>query len=334
MLIIFDTNVWISDLALASAAGSAVRFYLREQKARICLPEVVRLETEVNLRQSLTEHIGKIRSSHSQLLAVFGQLKEVVLPTQEDVESLISGVFSKVGVEIEEVPFTLDNARASLMRTVHKIVPSDKNQQFKDGVLWENCVKSLEKDSVSLVTNDTAFYQERKYDLGLAKQLRNEIHDTVHQFHIFPSLAQLLSQIKTEFQINSTAFFDAFMSQRGTELAALATERSFALEGQHNVNIDAFVTENPAVLFFNFKIEIPCSDASNEGRTDTRIIINGHGTYHTDARNFSDLAVREEKLVYRSKEGDEKKIRSVYAAIGGVVLGHRMVEYSVRYPLS
>src|SRR5271157_2533950 len=131
MLIIFDTNVWISDLALASAAGSAVRFYLREQKARICLPEVVRLETEVNLRQSLTEHIGKIRSSHSQLLAVFGQLKEVVLPTQEDVESLISGVFSKVGVEIEEVPFTLDNARASLMRTVHKIVPSIRISNLK-----------------------------------------------------------------------------------------------------------------------------------------------------------------------------------------------------------
>ena len=58
MIVIFDTNVWISDLALTSKVGGAVRFYLRGQKAHIGLPEVVKLETEVHLRTTLNVDLG------------------------------------------------------------------------------------------------------------------------------------------------------------------------------------------------------------------------------------------------------------------------------------
>ena len=146
MIVIFDTNIWISDLALTSNVGSAVRFYLREQKARIGLPEVVKLETEFHLRTMLDEHIAEIQSSHRQLLAVFGRLKEIVLPTTEEVEDLISRVFSTLGVPIEDIPFTLDSAKASLIRAVRKIPPSDKSQEFKDGVLWEDCLRMFRKN--------------------------------------------------------------------------------------------------------------------------------------------------------------------------------------------
>jgi predicted nucleic acid-binding protein len=76
VIVVFDTNVWISDLALTSNAGSAIRFCLRERRARIGLPEVVKLETEFHLRTTLAEHIDQIQSSHRQLLAVFGRLRK------------------------------------------------------------------------------------------------------------------------------------------------------------------------------------------------------------------------------------------------------------------
>jgi hypothetical protein len=159
LIVVLDTNVWVSDLALTSNVGSAVRFFLRERKARIGLPEVVRLETEIHLRTALLKHIDDIRSSHRQLLSVFGRLKEVVLPTEAEVDELIGKVFSTLGVEIEEVPFSLENARNSLVRTIEKIPPSDKNQQFKDGVLWADCLSMLRKEPVHLVTDDRAFYK-------------------------------------------------------------------------------------------------------------------------------------------------------------------------------
>jgi hypothetical protein len=58
--------------------GSAVRFYMREQKARIGLPEVVRLETEFHLRTTLSDHIEEIRSNHRQLLAQLKSGKRIV----------------------------------------------------------------------------------------------------------------------------------------------------------------------------------------------------------------------------------------------------------------
>ena len=75
MLIIFDTNVWLSELALNSPSGAAVRFYVQQHGATVVIPEVVRLELERNLTRMLGELAERIRSSHKQLLAVFGNLR-------------------------------------------------------------------------------------------------------------------------------------------------------------------------------------------------------------------------------------------------------------------
>ena len=49
MIILIDTNTWISELGLNSPRGAATRFFIKQNKARVALPEVVRLETEHHL---------------------------------------------------------------------------------------------------------------------------------------------------------------------------------------------------------------------------------------------------------------------------------------------
>ena len=49
MIVVFDTNIWLSELGLRSTAGSAVS-------------------------------ADAIREKHRRLLAMFGTLKEIVLP--------------------------------------------------------------------------------------------------------------------------------------------------------------------------------------------------------------------------------------------------------------
>jgi hypothetical protein len=333
MIVVFDTNVWISDLALTSNVGSAVRFYLREQKARIGLPEVVKLEAEVHLRTTLNEHIQEIQSSHRQLLAIFGRLKEVVLPTAEEVEALIARVFSNLGVQIEEIPFTLDSAKASLIRTVKKLPPSDKNQQFKDGVLWENCLTMLKKEAVFLVSGDKAFYRSRDTSLGLADELKKDLEGCPNEFRIFPALADLLSQIGTGVQIEPEVLIRAYLNLHGEKIKDMAAKHSFALEGEPAAKLDVFVTENPASLYVNFTIELPCVDTTNEARTGARILARGEGTYDANAKKFVELANRLEQLLYRLQDGTEKKLENIVLSLGSIVLGHRTVEHSVRYKL-
>jgi hypothetical protein len=333
MIVIFDTNVWISDLALTSNVGSAVRFYLREQKARIGLPEVVRLETEVHLRTTLTDHINDIQSSHRQLLAVFGRLKEVVLPIGEEVEALISKVFSNLGVQIQEFPFTLKSAKASLIRAVRKLPPSDRNQQFKDGVLWEDCLVMLQNEPVFLVTDDRAFYKNRETKLGLADELSQDLNGAPNELRIFPSLRDLLSQIGTGAQIDPASLIAAYLNLHGEKMKGMANKHSFVLGGQPTVKLDVFVTEKPASLYVSFTIELPCSDATNEGRTGAKILAHGEGTYNAEAKKFVELENRGEQLLYQLQDGTEKKLENIVLVLGSAVIGHRTVEHSVRYKL-
>jgi hypothetical protein len=333
VIVILDTNVWISDLALTSNVGSAVRFYLREQKAHIGLPEVVRLETEVHLRTILNEHIQEIQSSHRQLLGVFGRLKEVLLPSAEDVEALIAGVFTKLGVEIEEIPFTLDSAKASLERTVKKLPPSDKNQQFKDGVLWADCLTMLRKKPVFLVSNDKAFYKGRNLSLGLADELRKDLESLPNEFRIFPTLGDLLSQIGTGVPIEQDVLVKAYLAMHGEKINKMAANHSFAIEGTATAKLDVFVTENPASLFVSFSIELPCVDTTSEGRIGAKIVCQGEGTYDADTKQFVELANRGEQLLYLLPDGTEKSLQNVVLLAGNIVIGHRVVEHSVRYKL-
>src|SRR5690606_32705471 len=156
-------------------------------------PEVVKLETEARLRSTLNEHIEEIQKRHRQLLAVFGQLNEVVLPNPDEVEAVIGRVFSSLGVSMEEIPFTLESAKASLVRTVKKITPRDKSLQYKDGVLWEDCLMLLlEKEAIFLVSNDNDFYKVYSLDQGLAAELKRDIEGKPNECEIFPKLADLL----------------------------------------------------------------------------------------------------------------------------------------------
>ncbi len=333
MIIVFDTNIWISELALASNVGSAVRFYLREQKGRIGLPEVVKLETEFHLRTILAEHIDDIQTSHRQLLAVFGRLKEVVLPTQEEVETLISKVFSNLGVEILEYPFTLESAKASLIRAVQKLPPSDKNQQFKDGVLWEDCLAILKKEPVYLVTDDKAFYKNRDHKLGLADELAKNVSGSPNEFRIFPSLPDLLSRIGTGMKIDPVSLVDAYITTHGNKMQDMASRHSFTIEGEPKATLDAFVTEKPSHLYLTFTIELPCTDATTDSRTGARILARGEGMYDAETKRFVELTNRGEQLLYQLPDGTERKLENIVCMVGSAVIGHRTVEHSVRHKL-
>lgn len=264
---------------------------------------------------------------------MFGHLKEVVLPTEADVNELIGKVFSNLGVEIEEVPFSLESARDSLARTIEKIPPSDKSQQFKDGVLWADCLSMLKKEPVYLVTEDKAFYKSRDIRLGLADELRRELHGSQNRLEIFPSLPELLSQIRTDIRIDASSLVGEYCRLQGEKLRDMAAKHSFVLEGDPTATIESFVTENSALLFVTFSIEFPCIDSTNDGRNGARILARGEGTYDASAGKFTEITTRGEKLSYQLPDGTEKQVQNVVAIAAGIVLGHRTVEHSVRYKL-
>ncbi|NLB56352.1 MAG: DUF4935 domain-containing protein, partial [Lentisphaerae bacterium] len=318
-----------------STLGAAVRFFIKQRNAQLALPEVVRLEVERNFRKNLKECVGKVRKNHRQLLAVFGKLKEVVLPNDAAIESKIAEIFSGVGGELLQVDFSFESARSSFLKTVEGLPPSsDQNQQFKDGVLWSDCIRLLEQDDVFFVTSDSAFFHKRNYEEGLAKNLLAETIGKAHQLKTFRSLGDLLTGIKTEVVIDEALLVESFMNQHGQLVDDMLGRNSFSLEKAPDLKKTLYATELPTVLYIEFAIDFPCSDLSDQGRTEAVFHLNGTGSYDVESGKYDESRFTGQELDFLLADGTTSQSANIIIGAASIVIGHRDVIHSVRYQLT
>jgi hypothetical protein len=333
MIVVLDTNIWLSELALNSTLGAAVRFFLRQRNAQLALPEVVRMEAERNFREKLKKLVENVRDNHRQLLTVFGKLKEVVLPDNAAIENKVAEIFSGVGVELLEVDFSINSAKSSFLKTIEKLPPSDQNQQFKDGVLWADCISLLERDEVFLVTSDTAFFHGRKYEDGLAANLIAETIGQPNQLKVFRSLSELLTDIKTDVTIDESFLVQLFLDRHRSLVDDILQRYDFCLNNSSEIARTLYATEDPRVLYIDFNIDIACADLSDQERTDAVLHLKGCGSYNVDVAEYSDVRITGQELDFLLRDGTKKQLPySIFA--GNVVVGHKDVAHSVRYRLS
>ena len=92
MFILFDANVWISQLGLQSQRGAAVRYFARKQNATVVVPEIVQLEVEEKLTARMLEWRRKIEDSHRNLLPLLGRLQSIDLPSDEKIRTAVKNI--------------------------------------------------------------------------------------------------------------------------------------------------------------------------------------------------------------------------------------------------
>lgn len=333
MIVIFDTNIWLSELGLRSPAAAAVRFFLKHSGARIAIPEIVRLEVEQNLSSRLLEHIEHIRSAHRQLLTAFGKLREVVLPTEEDVRQKVPELFNSLQVECIDVPFSLEAARSSFLKTILKQPPSHHSQQFKDGVLWADCISLLAQDDVILVTADKAFYREQTYSKGLAQSLQVEAQACQNTVRVLPAIADLLEALKTPIEIDPDGLQAAFIDQFSKSVRGTIERLGLTLGERLSCTYKAYATEDPATLFLDFAMDIQCVDARDDGRTDVLLRLKGDGSFLPGSKTFLNLRNFGEHLTFQMPDGTRGDTRNAVVYVQGAVIGHKEVSSVVRFAL-
>lgn len=334
MIIVIDTNIWLKELGLRSGLGAAVRYYINQKDAKVGLPEVVKLEAETHLRKNLKKTVSNISEDHRELLTIFGSLKEVVLPNDEQIEERVSSLFNDLGVAIVEIPFCMEHARSSFNKTITKVPPSDKGQQFKDGVLWADCVSLLDDDDVYLITLDKEFYENREYTRGLASNLKEEIKEKERKLTILNSLTRLLEEIKEETSLDENKIFAEFVERNSKTINSILDNHGFSLGERVTATQSVFATEKPDVLFFEYELKFECNDERNEDRTEAFLTLKGDGSYNTNEARIIDLRNFGELLEYKVEGEEEKRVANQVIFAGSAVIGHRTASHSVRYPLS
>jgi len=333
MFIIFDSNVWISELGLNSPKGSATRFFVKQKGAKVVVPEVVRLETERNLRNELTNYIADIDKNYRQLLAIFGKLKELVLPDKNAIEEKVAAIFQASQLDTLEIPLSLESARKSFVKTIDKIAPSDKDQQFKDGVIWAECLNLLKEDDGFLISRDKAFYQDRKYENGLAKALALEAMQHAHKLQLFPSVSELLQEIEIDIILDGAILSQDFITINKKSIDSILSRNGFSLSGNPTVHTSKYATEDPNRLYVEFELSYECEDITASGRSDAKLILRGDCTYVTTETRFSNFRNYGEELAFKTIDGETKNIRNTVLFIDSIVMGHKTVEHSVKYKI-
>ena len=333
MFIIFDTNIWLSELGLNSAKGAATRFFVKNKGAKVVLPEVVKLEAVINFKNELSKYIFEIERNYQQLLSIFGKLKEIVLPSAEDIDHKVESIFAESQLEIMEIPFCLESARNSFLKTINKSPPSDKNQQFKDGVIWADCVSLLKEDIVWFVTADKAFYQNRQYDKGLAKTLSDEIEGYENKVVLFPSVSKLIEEIKTEIEIDQNKLIDQFLQLNNLSIKNILKVNNFVMSGESSIRLDIFATEDASKLYLEFEIQQNCEDISTENRSDAKILLKGDCGCLLPGNEFTSMRNYGEELVFKTQDGEIKNIRNIVIFAANLVIGHKTIEHSIRYKI-
>jgi len=333
MFIIFDSNVWISELGLNSPKGSATRFFVKQKGAKVVVPEVVRLETERNLRNELTNYIADIDKNYRQLLAIFGKLKELVLPDKNAIEEKVAGIFRDSQLDTLEIPLSLESARSSFMKTIDKIAPSDKDQQFKDGVIWAECLNLLKDDDGFLISRDKAFYQGRKYEDGLAEALAQEAMQYAHKLQLFPSVSELLQEIKIDISLDEATLSGEFVTINKKSIDSILSRNGFSLSGNPIVHTANYATEDPNRLYVEFVLSYECEDIMASGRSDAKLTLRGDCTYVTPETRFLNFRNYGEELAFKTIYGEMKNIRNTVLFLDSIVIGHKTVEHSVKYKI-
>lgn len=330
MKIVFDTNIWISDLGLNSEAGAALRFFIKKTGAVVVVPEVVRLELEKNFAQELQELKNKIIASHSKLLIVFGKLKEVVLPSDDEIKNKASDILNSLDVTMEEIPFSLKAARASFLKIIDEQPPSSKNnQQFKDGVIWANCVELLNESDVYFITRDKSFYEGRKYENGLASNLKEETKKYSKKLTLMSSLQELLRDIRVDVDVNHNDLIEAIFQKSGNDINEVLNDAEFSLGGSNAITKTLFTTENASRLYIEFDISFECIDITEQGRTDAVLRLQGSGSYDSDKDEFINISLTNVRLKYSDTEGQQQTSGFVSAAMTAT-FGHKDVEHTVK----
>lgn len=334
MIVVFDTNIWLSQLGMRSPAASAARFFLKQNKCRLGLPEVIRLEVEVNLRDKLMGFINDIKDSHEQLLTVFGQLREVVLPGEGEVQKIVQELFASTGVPVIDIPFSIESARSSFLKTIHKEQPSNNSQQFKDGFLWADCLGLLDIEDVTLVTVDKAFYRGHKYENGLAENLQREAAKRRRTIRVVDSLAGLLATLPQAIPLDEQALIQAVVAKAEPNVTNFLNKGGFELGERTSVRRRVFATESPDKLFFECSIAIACSDLSGLNRSDGLLELNADGLYLPATAEFEALGVLNTSFKYQGLNGADEVLRGVTIRAGSAVLGHRIVSNVIRHELT
>ncbi|MDZ8258174.1 PIN domain-containing protein [Nostoc sp. ChiQUE01b] len=341
--VVIDTNTWISDsnLFLKTPLGAALLYILKRSNGYIGLPELIEDEVIKHTIRVGREAIQKINSNFKKIEIILGSRSTYELPNENQLESVARERFIELDHLIIKIPFSFEQAKAAVKRINECSQPNgEKNQQFKDSVIWEAILTLVNDYTVHFITQDNAFYKNRRADSGyLAENLLNDCQNLGSFVHIYQDIKSCLKQLQhslppLDYQSIILAIDSVInpnlqrqvVAEIGFEIVSLASELS---------TISAFITEMIGKLALSFEINYYLSDVHNTDdneRKNALLRVGGDCLYEFNSNSISDVKMDFERMTWLEPSGELGKRGIVY--MSATLGGDNQAKYMFREPLS
>jgi hypothetical protein len=290
---VLDTNVFVSNNLLQTVAGSTLVDLVIRARGRILLPEVVELELKNVLGQRLVEGAEKA-AGHIRGLEAIIRRNLFKAPDANELRAAIDQRLSELDPLILRPPFTLDVARAALMRVIEGRPPcGSNNEQFRDCCIWEHCLRLGEHYEVHLVTGDGDFYQGRKPDNGLAEHLRSELKSAKASVSAYPTLPKLIEHLGPSVPADDEEALGRRIAEVAREpLGSLAGTGGFILGDLMKSRVSVTPIRGPLNLLATFDLTYSLTNKMEqdaEARLNPELTASGSCALSGAERSISDL---------------------------------------------
>jgi hypothetical protein len=284
----------------------------------------------LHLARELHDLSQDMKQSYDRLLRQVNVLKELVLPSAQELDAVAKAAFENTKLDMFDVPLSIESARASFDKCIASEPPSGpKDQQFKDGVVWADCVYLAADNPVLLVTADKGFFRNRIYANGLAANLAAEAQTTKYGIRVAHELGSVLQQVRTNVPIDyrrlSRQILPAIWDKAREWVGGQGFVVGDLISGKHRL----FATDDPGQAHLEFELSYRCVHPDEREGT---LVFRGESTYSPVTGASGEIQQRGEEFHFDDVDGQQKAVRAIYM-VGAAVLGHRTVRHEVRAPL-
>ncbi len=306
--VLLDTNVWVQNLLLRTALGSALLYALRASGAKLAMPEVVEQEVVKHTIQAAQEAIEAIKKGFRSIGSIMNSCRSYDAPTEGEIREAISKRFTELDAFIIRVPFVLEHAKAALRRVGERIPPSStKQQQFKDCAIWEAALSLAKDHHVHLVSKDGDFYQDRDRSV-LHKRLSDECERLGVTITAYTDLKLCVDKLSEAIPaLDKSAIAEQVYKSVIAQISEFAARHDLRPSEVERSDIKAFRTEvvNKLAIEYCFKIvAVDTLGEQMEAKQNPTICVSGGCRYDLDTQAVLENAFDEIRYEWHDLNGN------------------------------
>lgn len=257
--IVLDSNIWIRNLLLRTPISSALIYGIVQKKARIGLPYVVMREIMFHTeRRGLEILHGALENI--RLLNYFddgAKMAKFTLPNKDKISKALPIRLAELSDIILQHKHTPEEMERALEMVLRKLPPnSDKNQQYKDSLLWQAVLNLADEFEVHFVTRDKGFFKNRKYEEGPTTNICKDIESKGNNISIYSDLEECAKILHTfEKPIDVETIINNIFIAVKDELKKEAKEEGYILKDLKSGKLEPFITSDPSKIAVKFSID-------------------------------------------------------------------------------